>query len=64
MLGYVRQAALERADKLAPKVLENLRELCSFGPDDGEACAAKVGCYDSPFEYRQLSINWFSVGFQ
>ncbi|CAN0350361.1 unnamed protein product [Ascophyllum nodosum] len=37
-----RKTALKRAEKLLPRVLENLRELCAFGPDDGEACATKV----------------------
>lgn len=41
-LGY-EQAALQRAEEAFPETVERLRELCAFGPRDGNACADKVG---------------------
>lgn len=34
---------MKRAEDLFPDAVGKLRELCAFGPDDGDACATKVG---------------------
>lgn len=40
------QAALKRVAKLFPDTVDKLRQLCAFGPADGEACAMKVRVVD------------------
>lgn len=38
----VQKAALKRSEELFPGALEKLRNLCAFGPADGDDCANKV----------------------
>eukprot|EP00752_Nemacystus_decipiens_P011823 g10491.t1 len=37
-----RKAAVQRAGDLFPETVGRLKDLCAFGPNDGESCAAKV----------------------
>eukprot|EP00903_Cladosiphon_okamuranus_P014515 g13464.t1 len=41
-VANTREAAVKRAEDLFPEVVSRLKELCAFGPGDGESCAAKV----------------------
>lgn len=36
------QAALIRVEEMYAEALDNLQELCAFGPDDGGDCSMKV----------------------
>ncbi|CAN0028517.1 unnamed protein product [Hapterophycus canaliculatus] len=37
-----RQAAITRAEDLFPEAVDRLKELCAFGPADGQACAQRL----------------------